>query len=241
MVDFHSHFLHNIDDGSSSIHETIRMLKYMREQHIDAVIATPHFYPVRISIDQFLSRRERAVDELLAETKFDDKIGIKFILGAEVAYYSGISLNERIEDLCIKGTKYLLLELPYCAWTDSMFNEVFQLSQKGVTPIIAHVERYHRFHDVAALAERLKDNKALIQVNADFFTGFFNRTKAIKMFDNYLIDLIGSDSHNMTNRSPNLGQALEYIKGKVSEERFLRMTDLQDKILENAQGDFFEI
>ena len=44
MIDIHTHILPQIDDGSSSIEETIKMLNMLVEQDVDTVVATPHFY-----------------------------------------------------------------------------------------------------------------------------------------------------------------------------------------------------
>ena len=44
MVDFHSHILPGIDDGSASLEESIELLKREAEQGINHVVATPHFY-----------------------------------------------------------------------------------------------------------------------------------------------------------------------------------------------------
>lgn len=45
MIDWHSHILPGIDDGSGSIEESLALLKMQREQGADTVIATPHFSP----------------------------------------------------------------------------------------------------------------------------------------------------------------------------------------------------
>ena len=44
MIDWHSHVLPQMDDGSKSAEESLAMLKMQSEQGVDTVIATPHFY-----------------------------------------------------------------------------------------------------------------------------------------------------------------------------------------------------
>lgn len=44
IIDFHSHVLPGIDDGSSSLDESVAMLYMAQAQGISQVIATPHFY-----------------------------------------------------------------------------------------------------------------------------------------------------------------------------------------------------
>ena len=42
MIDFHSHVIHDIDDGSHSVEESITMMKMSYSQGIDTMVFTPH-------------------------------------------------------------------------------------------------------------------------------------------------------------------------------------------------------
>ncbi|MCD8379114.1 MAG: histidinol-phosphatase, partial [Lachnospiraceae bacterium] len=44
MIDFHSHFLPGLDDGSKSVEESLEMLALSWESGVDRIVATPHFY-----------------------------------------------------------------------------------------------------------------------------------------------------------------------------------------------------
>jgi protein-tyrosine phosphatase len=44
MIDWHSHILPLMDDGSRSVDESVSMLNLMSDQGVSHVIATPHFY-----------------------------------------------------------------------------------------------------------------------------------------------------------------------------------------------------
>ena len=58
MIDFHTHILPKMDDGSKSTEESIAMLKMQAEQGIRWVVATPHFYAEPESPQDFLQRRK---------------------------------------------------------------------------------------------------------------------------------------------------------------------------------------
>lgn len=60
IIDFHSHILPGIDDGARNLETAMGMLSQVREQHVDIMVATPHFYASRDRIDTFLQRREKA-------------------------------------------------------------------------------------------------------------------------------------------------------------------------------------
>ena len=44
MIDWHSHILPEMDDGSRDTDESIAMLEALKHQGVDTVIATPHFH-----------------------------------------------------------------------------------------------------------------------------------------------------------------------------------------------------
>ena len=54
MIDIHTHILPGLDDGSSSIEESEKMLCMLSEQGVDTVVATPHFYIDDTKGEEFL-------------------------------------------------------------------------------------------------------------------------------------------------------------------------------------------
>ena len=71
MLDFHSHFLPGIDDGSDSISLSLTMLNAWCDQGINTVCATPHFYASRNNPERFLRRRNDAYEQVReAMTKY---------------------------------------------------------------------------------------------------------------------------------------------------------------------------
>ena len=47
IIDFHSHILPGIDDGARNVQTSLSMLDMVAAQHVDVMIATPHFYASR--------------------------------------------------------------------------------------------------------------------------------------------------------------------------------------------------
>lgn len=217
MIDWHSHVLPNMDDGSQSVEQSLEMLESFRSQGVRHVVATPHFYADENSIESFIERRNSSYG-LLAPQLRDGMPQLHF--GAEVKYYAGISRLEGIERLAIDNTKLILVEMPMTKWTSSTVNELFELSAtRRLTVIIAHVERYIGFQDKSML-DSLCENGVLIQVNASYFEGLFDRRKAIKQLASGEIHFIGSDCHNMTSRPPKISEAYDIIEKKLG-ERFV--------------------
>lgn len=228
MIDFHSHVLPAIDDGSKSVEESLQLLKMLAEQGVKTVAATPHFYPNRVSVERFLEKRQAAYQKLL-------DVGTKdlpnVILGAEVYFYEGISRMPQLSSLCLQGTKLLLLEMPFAKWSDYAVRELLHLANAGdFTIVLAHVERY-LFKQDPAIWEKLIQSGVIMQANATFFTAFSTRRKALKLLKNRFIRLIGSDCHSVENRPPRIGEALARIEKKLGIEYVERLIERGNKVL----------
>lgn len=228
MIDFHSHILPGVDDGSKSVKESLEMLSMLKNQGITRVVATPHFYANHNSVEEFLIKRENSYIAL-SNAVTDDLPEI--VLGAEVKYYEGISRLENLEKLTIGDSKLLLLEMSMKKWTGYTVKELFELASSGkLIIVLAHIERYLRFQD-KGLLEELVQNGILIQSNADFFISFGSRYKAISMLKDNLIHFIGSDCHNLTTRPPKMDVALSYIKRKAGESYLSKTKNLAERFI----------
>ncbi len=221
MIDFHSHILPAVDDGSQSIEESLALLKMLSEQEIDTVFATPHFLANRDSVDSFLSKREEACARLCEAVGGE---GPSIVRGAEVAYYPGISRLSGLERLRSEKGRLLLLEMPMTKWTEFTLRELSELSSSGeFTLAIAHMERYMAMQSATVL-EELYQNRILIQCNASFFNEFFTRGRALSMLYAGEIHLLGSDCHGLKTRPPQIGNAFARIRRKLG-DRFLSHLD----------------
>ncbi|MBO5561220.1 MAG: capsular polysaccharide biosynthesis protein [Firmicutes bacterium] len=215
MIDFHSHFLPKMDDGSKSCEMSLEMLKTSYDYGIGTMVATPHFYIKQNSAARFLERRKESfsrLEEAIADSK--EKVP-DIILGAEVYYFRGISHYDDIEKLKISGTDLLLLEMPFEQWNKRVLDEVEAIHEEtGITPVIAHLDRYLDYQKGTDNVDRLLDMGFPIQINSEFVNGFFTRKKAIEMITDGVVDVLGSDCHNMDKRRPDLGKSLQIIEKK---------------------------
>ena len=67
MIDWHSHILPAMDDGSRDAEESRLMPELLKAQGIQTVVATPHFYANEESVETFLQRRHDSYERLLAK------------------------------------------------------------------------------------------------------------------------------------------------------------------------------
>lgn len=228
MIDFHSHILPNVDDGSKSVAESLAMLNLLKAQGITKVVFTPHFYANDNSVSEFAEKRRQSYEVLKKEMTPDLP---EVFLGAEVKYYEGISRLDGLPDLCIGDTKLLLLEMTSRRWTDYTLKELSELSSSGrVTVVLAHIERYLSFQP-KGLFEELAERGIMLQTNADFFLSIGSRHKAFSMLKKGLIHFIGSDCHNLAHRSPRIGDAYSLIGRKMGEGFIKEMDSFMNSYL----------
>jgi len=193
---------------------SLAMVASLKEQGIDTIAATSHFYATQRSLRHFLERREEAYDQLRSELPADSP---EILLGAEVLYYPGISHMEDLPDLCIGKTRILLLEMPFEKWSGYMIQEVLELARDSrIQILMAHIERYYQQQPTSVWDDFL-DCGILMQSNADFFLAFRSRRKAVRLLREGRIHLLGSDCHNISTRAPHMQEACAKIRNKLGQ------------------------
>lgn len=229
VSDFHTHILPGIDDGSANVEQSLRMLEQAAAQGIPRVVATPHFYANHDDPRRFLQRRQRAEDSLRAALPANAP---QLQVGAEVYYFEGISDCEFLPELAISGTKCVMIEMPSGRWNSRMLEELTGICRKrGLTPVMAHLDRYLAGRNLQQTVEALRGVPALIQVNASFFLRWQTRGAALKMLKNRQIDLLGSDCHNTTDRPENLDRAVQTITRALGSDALERVYRKESQVL----------
>ena len=236
FTDLHTHVLPMMDDGSQSAEQSVEMLRLLKRQGIDRVVATPHFYPKQEDPDSFLKRRADSAAMLRSAIEFAGLEGElpEVLIGAEVAYYSGMSLSKRVKELCIEGTDVMLLEMPFSKWTDAVVNEVCKMQMElGVQIILAHVDRYFQYFDNAKLY-KLKSYRVMMQINADPFLEFWSGRRVLKLLGTNMIGALGSDCHNLDVRRSNMDEAIARIREKGYGQKLAGVMRGVDSLLSGA-------
>lgn len=231
LTDFHSHILPGIDDGSSSLEESLAMLRLEKEQGIRHVVATPHFYPSYDNPAHFLAMRDRAEALLRREMeKYTDLPEIT--VGAETYFFRGMSESDLLSQLTIHGKRCILIEMPNGHWTDEMYRELAEIWEKRkILPIVAHIDRYITPLR-AKKVQRLAQLPVYVQANANFFLDRTTSAFALRLLKADRIQLLGSDCHNLDSRSPNLGEAAQLIALKLGPDVLERIRGYERTVLD---------
>lgn len=213
MTEYHCHILPGIDDGAKDVETSLAMIEMMKAQGIERIVATSHFYAHREkSVAEFLKKRQAAFD------KIRDKAAVKEIyLGAEVAIENGISELADIEKLAVEGTRMILLELPYRAYSKWMSEEIYNIGAEfNLKVMLAHVHRYLEYYSKDEL-EGILSTKAVMQINNEAFAGWREKKLVKRIIADEKRFAFGSDAHNLDDRKPNWDLLKKKVKPDVIE------------------------
>lgn len=230
MIDFHSHILPMMDDGSQSIEESLWLLFLEYKHGVSKVVATPHFYAERDAFDLFRYRREESCARLRESLRGWEKVPELFI-GAEVYYFPGMWEAKALPQLCIEGTRTLLLEMPFAQWTQEMKNDIQKIiTERGLHVMLAHIDRYYLLQKDKRVWNEVFNLPVCAQMNAGSLMDRKRRRFSLKFLHKHTA-VLGSDCHDREHRPPNLKQAREEIRKKLGAKKLAEIDHLGETIL----------
>lgn len=240
MIDLHSHIIFGVDDGPKTIEESKQLLIEAFHQGVQTIVATSHR---RIGMfetpEEKIQMNFNQVQELAKEIAPD----LTILYGAEV-YYS----NEMLEKLkdgevpCINETSYILVEFSRTTSYWEIKNALKNLLMIGLTPIVAHIERYQSLENNEKYLKEIIAMGCYTQVNSSSILKpkFFNdKNKVLKKRAKYfmernLVHFIASDMHNLSKRPPHMKEAYEIILKKYGEKKAKELfVDNPNRIIQN--------
>lgn len=218
MVDIHCHILPGVDDGAKSMEMAVEMLKAEYEQGVHIAILTPHYRRHMFEPDEQAVRNQF---KCLCRTVDFDIPGMKLYLGCELhASMDMVEIIRKRNQFRIADTSYVLAEFSGRDPKSYIRERLYQLLCGGYRPIIAHAERYDCILGDLDFVDELAEMGALIQVNADSIIGKDGRKVkkfCLKLMRNDLLDFVGSDAHNLSDRPPRMAECAAYIGKKMGE------------------------
>lgn len=229
MIDFHTHILPNIDDGSTSIEESLRMLQKEAKDGVTDIVVTPHYYADRQSLDGFVKRRDKSY-EVLKNHMTEEYPRIH--IGAEVCYFSNIGEASMLSRLCINDTQTLLLELPFIQWTNKIIKDVEKIIRtQQINVILAHIERYYDLQRDKNIFYEMLELPVYGQINAGSFLKRNRRRLVQDLLKDGWANVMGSDCHNMDKRPPNLLEARKIVEKKLGVQKLEQIDSVGAQIL----------
>jgi protein-tyrosine phosphatase len=228
MIDFHSHILPDIDDGSASMEETISILEEAQKAGFTKIISTSHF------IEQYYEFNEKQRTELINKVR-QAKPDMDLFLGSEI-YISDemVDLLEQKKASTINDSKYVLFELPMNVKRMNTKEIVYILIQNNYIPIIAHPERYSYVQENIEYVKELSDMGALFQANYGSLIGMYGRkaeSTVKKLLKKDLIHFLGTDVHRVGQVYNKMPKIMKKLRKTISEDKIEELTTINPQIV----------
>lgn len=232
MIDFHTHILPNIDDGSRSIDETFNLIKEAKEVGFDGIILTSHYIENFYETD--VPERDvwvKAISENLGAKGIDTDLYL-----ANEIYISEnmMGLLEQQKASTINNSCYVLFELPLNEEPLNLYDVIYSLQENKLIPVLAHPERYSFVQKEPELIYDLIEKGCLMQANYGSIIGQYGvKAEYIvkKFLENNMIHFLGSDVHRQNSIYPKIPFALEKIREIVGKEKLEELTTINPKLV----------
>lgn len=235
----------NVDDGATSLEMSLSMLKRASEQGITDVVNTVHFQHPKVETEDISFKRiQGEVDQL--QNELDEKgISIRLHSGAEVFFLPNLMDVSHNALATLGHGKYMLIEFQPQHIPESQKQVLFELKMNGVTPIIAHPERYKPVQENLEMVKDWLRAGCLIQVDAGSILGNLGQKAekaALEIVEKKLCQFIGSDAHDNRRRNFCLTEALDVCKSITDETYINNILSNAKKVIDgdNIQSDFEE-
>lgn len=213
FFDVHCHYMPGVDDGAKTEEITSSMLALAEDEGIRYIILTPHYR------EPFFTTASDKIEEGYQKVKqIAERVNpkMKIYLGNEVHYHPDILKWLREGKVhTMAGSSYVLVEFSTREEFDTVQKCICSMVSENYRPIIAHVERCSAFMGKMENIEQAIDLGAYIQVNAGTFTGeggFAAKRFVKKLAKERLIDFVGSDAHDTSERKPQMKKCASILK-----------------------------
>lgn len=212
LIDIHNHLLPAVDDGSTSVGETLVHLRSFAADGVERVYLTPHLLVHVLDdlrIESVLRAHARSYQRLREELPqhcaralpLDHTPLPALLLGTEILAPRGSDLVRVVErpEVGLGGSDWLLVELGFDAGHDAL-GVLAAAHAAGRRVILAHPERYRYGldEDVLGTLSGWRDAGAVLQVNVGSLLGLSGpRAHAIawEAIDSGVAGLIATDNH----------------------------------------------
>ena len=220
MIDIHSHIVFDVDDGPQDWAESKALLEEAYAQGVRIIVSTSHRRKGMFETpEDEIARNFKVVKELAKEIAPD----LRILYGAEIYYTSDI-LDKLENNLIPKlnDTRYVLIEFSMNTPYREIHNALTNVLMLGITPVIAHIERYDALENNEKRVKELINMGCYTQVNSSSIlkpklfgdTYKFMKKRARYFLERDLVHIVASDMHNLDSRPPYMKEAYEIVSKK---------------------------
>ena len=215
MIDIHSHIVFDVDDGPKTIEDSRALLEESYRQGVRTIISTSH-------------RRKGMFEtpEAKIEENFKQVQELAKEIGAEIYYTSDIlDKLEQGKIPRLADSQYALIEFSMITPYKEIHTALSNVLRLGVTPVVAHIERYHCLENDEKKVRDLINMGCYTQINSSSVlkpklfgdTYKFMKKRAQFFLEKDLVHFVASDMHNLDPRPPYMQEAYQIISKKYGE------------------------
>ncbi|WP_454386873.1 capsular polysaccharide biosynthesis protein Cps4B [Streptococcus sp. Marseille-Q8145] len=237
MIDIHSHIIFDVDDGPKTLEDSRRLLEESYRQGVRTIISTSHRRKGMFETpEEKIAANFKQVQDLAKQVADD----LTVLYGAEI-YYTSDVLKKLEEGTfpSLGGTKYVLIEFSMNTPYKDIHSALGNVIRLGMTPVVAHIERYHCLENDEDRVSELINMGCYMQVNSSnvlkpklFGDRYKFMKKRVQFFlERDLVHFVASDMHNLDDRPPYMQKAYQIVAKKYGAERAEELFKTNQEIL----------
>ena len=223
MIDIHSHIVFDVDDGPKTIEDSRALLEESYRQGVRTIISTSHRRKGMFETPEAkIEENFKQVQELAKEIADD----LTILYGAEIYYTSDIlDKLEQGKIPRLADSQYALIEFSMITPYKEIHTALSNVLRLGVTPVVAHIERYHCLENDEKKVRDLINMGCYTQINSSSVlkpklfgdTYKFMKKRAQFFLEKDLVHFVASDMQNLDPRPPYMQEAYQIISKKYGE------------------------
>jgi protein-tyrosine phosphatase len=209
VIDLHCHVLAGIDDGPSTLEESVALVRDAAAAGERVLVATPH---VSRRFRNDADTIARLVDELNARLAAEE-VALEIRAGAEISVARATEMEPaELERFTLGGGPWLLVEPPFSPIATGLDIVLKDLQRRGHKILLAHPERCPAFQRDPQLLHSLVAGGILTSITAGSLVGRFGadvRRFALALLRDGMAHNVASDAHDRRARPFGMAAELE--------------------------------
>lgn len=219
FVDIHSHVLPAVDDGALNMAQSLDLLRSMQSVGVTHVFLTPHYCKRRGHVTA--AGKIKHTYNKLCTACDEEQINIKLHPGTEMEYsQDGARYIREGRVFTLGGTNYILVEFAPYVKSQTILRSAREIVQLGLTPVIAHVERYESLYTDFDVLYSLKEIGVMLQVNVRSMCVFNLKLRKFlkRIIKERLADFLAGDVHTVPLEEKEIAKCSKLVIKYSSEE-----------------------